>query len=267
MHEAAPWIKVLAHVGFAAKGLVYLLIGALALLAAVGRGGQTTDSEGALRTLLQQPFGWLLLLVIAVGLAGYAVWRFVQAALDPERPAGEDTRVAKRAAYAISGAVHAALAVQAARLAFGVNRARGGDSGAQDWTAMLMEQPMGRWLAVAVGVGIAVFGVMELVRAYRTDLPKQLDLSRLDPEARKWIVRFGRMGMAARGIVFAVMGGFLVRAAATYDASEARGIGGALKSLQEQPQGAWLLALVAIGLMAFGLFELVQSRYRRIGAA
>lgn len=267
MREAAPWVEGLAHAGFAAKGVVYLVIGALALLAAVGRGGQTTDSEGALRTLLQQPFGWLLLVVIAIGLAGYALWRFVEAAVDPEGAGTQDTRVVKRAAYAISGAIHAALAVQAARLVFGLRGASGGGSAPQDWTALVLAQPLGRWVVVAVGLGVAAFGLTELVRAYRTDLPKQLELGRLGHSARKWIVRFGRMGMAARGVVFVVMGAFLVRAAATHDASEARGLGGALASLHEQPHGPWLLGLVAIGLMAFGLFELVQARYRRIRAS
>ena len=267
VREAAPWVKVLARVGFAAKGVVYLIIGALAFQAALGQGGETTDPEGALQTVLRQPYGWLLLVVIAAGLAGYALWRFVQAALDPEGAGTRDTRFVQRAGYAISGVLHAALALQAARLAFGLSGARGGDSGPQDWTALVLAQPMGRWIVVAVGVGVAAFGVTELVRAYRTDLPKQLDLSRLGPSAGKWVVRSGRMGMAARGLVFGLMGAFLVRAAATYDPSEARGLGGALRSLHEQPHGPWLLAVVAIGFVAFGLFELVQARYRRISTA
>jgi hypothetical protein len=267
VREAAPWVKVLAHVGFAAKGVVYLIIGALALQAALGHGGQTTDAGGALRTVLRHPYGWLLLVVIAVGLTGYAIWRFVQAALDPEGAGTHEKRFVKRAGYAISGLLHAALALQAARLAFGLSGAGGGDSAPQDWTALVLAQPMGRWIVVAAGLGIAAFGFTEIVRAYRIDLPKQLDLSRLGDSARHWVVRFGRIGMAARGLVFGVIGAFLVRAAASYDSSEARGLGGALRSLHEQPYGPWLLAVVATGLMAFGLFELVQARYRRIDAA
>jgi hypothetical protein len=267
VREGAPWIQRLARVGFAAKGLVYLIIGGLALRAALGRGGQATDSQGAMLTILQQPFGRALLVVVAVGLAGYATWRFVQAALDPEGTGADGNRLAKRAAYAISGALHAALALAAARMAMGVGRARGGDSGAQDWTALVLAQPLGRWIVAAVALGIVAFGLAELVRAYRTELPRQLDLSRLSPSARVWVVRFGGMGMAARGVVFALIGGFLVRAALAYDSSQARGLGGALESLHAQAHGPWLLGLVAVGLIAFGLFELVQARYRRIRAA
>lgn len=263
---AAPWIQHLARIGFAAKGLVYLIIGALALDAALGRGGQATDSEGALLAILRQPYGWVLLVVVAIGLAGYAIWRFVQASLDPESMGADSKRVAQRAGYAISGVIHAALALEAARMASGFGAAGSGDSGPQDWTAMVLAQPLGRWVVAAVGLGILAFGLFELVRAYRTDLPKQLDLSRLGNPARVWVVRLGRMGMAARGVVFAVIGGFLVRAALAYDSSQARGLGGALRSLHEQGHGPWLLGLVAVGLMAFGIFELVQARYRRIYA-
>ena len=265
---AAPWIQRLARMGYAAKGVVYLIIGVLALQAALGRGGQTTDSEGALRTILRQPYGWIMLGVVAVGLAGYAIWRFVQAGMDPEGVGGDAKGMGKRAGYAISGVIHAALALEAARMAFGFGSGGGGsgDSGPRDWTAMVMEQPMGRWIIAAVGLGIAAFGLAELVRAYRTDLPKRLDLSRLSHSAREWVVRFGRMGMAARGVVFGVIGSFLVRAALNYDPSQARGLGGALDSLHDQAYGRWLLGLVATGLIAYGLYELVQARYRRIDA-
>jgi hypothetical protein len=264
VHQAAPWVERLARAGFAAKGVVYLVIGALALQAALGRGGETTDSGGALRTVLQQPYGWVLLAVIAIGLAGYAAWRFVEAGVDPQGLGDQGKGLVTRVGYAVSGVIHAALALEAARLAFGFGGGKSGDAGAQDWTALVLAQPMGRWIIAAAGLAIAVAGLVELVHAYRTDLPRRLDLSRLAPPAQVWVVRFGRMGMAARGIVFGLVGVFLVRAALTYDPSEARGIGGALITIHGQPYGPWLLGLVAIGLIAYGLFEGVQARYRRV---
>lgn len=265
--EAAPWIQRLARMGFAARGLVYLIIGGLALRAALGDGGQTTDSGGALRTILQQPHGWALLGVVAVGLAGYALWSFVQAGLDPEGIGRDGKGVAKRAGHALSGAIHAGLALQAARMAFGFSAKGGGESSPQDWTALLLAQPMGRWVVAAVGLAVAAFGLFELIRAYRTDLPKRLDLSRVGYSTRVWIVRSGRFGMAARGIVFGVVGSLLVRAALSYDSGQASGFGGALDSLHQQTYGQWLLGLVATGLIAYGLFELVLARYRRIDAS
>lgn len=265
---AEPWIQRLARMGYAAKGLVYLVVGGLALQVALGRGGRTTGSEGALRTILHQPFGWVLLGVVAVGLAGYALWRFVQAALDPE-DSGEGTKgIGKRAAFAISGIIHAGLALEAMRMAMGFSGGGGSsDSGPQHWTSVVLAKPLGQWLIAGVGLGIVVYGGFELVRAYRTHLSNRLDLSRLGSTRRTWVVRFGRLGLAARGVVFGVIGSFLIRAALQYDSSEARGLGGALASLREQVFGRWLLGLVAIGLAAYGMLELIKARFRRIDAA
>jgi hypothetical protein len=267
VREAAPWVQRLARMGYAAKGVVYLIIGGLAVKAALGEGGRTTDSEGALRTILQQPHGWLLLAIVAVGLAGYALWCFVQATIDPEGLGRDAKGMGQRAVRAISGAIHAGLALQGARMAFGLGGGNTGGSAAQDWTAAVLAHSMGRWIIAAVGLAIAAGGLLELTRAYRIDLPKQLDLSRLSSSARVWVVRCGRVGMGARGIVFAIIGTLVIRAALTYDSRETAGIGAALEKLHEQPHGRWLLGLVAAGLIAFGMFELVLARYRRIRAA
>ncbi len=170
---------------------------------------------------------------------------FVQAGIDPEGTGSDAKGIGTRAGYAISGAIHAALTLEAARLAVGLGAGGKGDSGPQDWTALALAQPFGRWIMVAVGLGIAAFGLAELVRAYRTDLPKRLDLSHLSQSRRGWVVRFGRMGMAARGVVFGVIGSFLVRAALNYDPSQARGLGGLILNLgyhvKDQALPVWLV--------------------------
>ncbi|HEV2129901.1 MAG TPA: DUF1206 domain-containing protein, partial [Longimicrobiaceae bacterium] len=124
-HGASPWVEGLARLGYAAKGVVYLIVGGLAAQAALGSGGQTTGSEGALSTILRQPLGQVLLGAVAVGLAGYALWRFVQAALDPEHRGTDAKGIAIRLGYAISGVIHAGLAIEAARMVLG----NGGGSG------------------------------------------------------------------------------------------------------------------------------------------
>lgn len=264
--EAAPWVEKLARLGYAAKGVVYLIIGGIAARAAFGSGERVQGSQGALQTILEQPFGRFLLALVALGLAGYALWRFVQAGLDPEHGGRTDGGgAAKRVGYAISGVIHAGLALAAARMVMG--RGGGGGDRTADWTATLMRQPAGRWLVAAVGLGIMAYGAYALYRAYQVKLSERLDLSRMSPAARTWAVRSGRAGIAARGVVFAIMGFFLLRAALRSNPGEARGLDGALQALQQQSYGPWLLGLVAIGLVGYGIYQLVEARYRRIQPA
>ena len=260
--DAAPWIEKLARLGYAAKGVVYILVGLLALQAARGS-QQATDSGGALRSILSQPFGQILLGIVALGLAGYTLWRWVAALLNPE---GE--KMAKRAGYAVSGIVHIGLTLTAVRLAMGSggNR-RSGDQAASRWTAEVMSHPMGKWLVALAGIVIAGYGLQQLYHAYTVKLDKQLALGELSGDMRNWVVRIGRAGLAARGVVFGIIGLFLLLAALRTDPGEARGLGGALQALEQQPFGPWLLGVVAIGLMAYGIYELVRARYRRIQPA
>jgi hypothetical protein len=261
--QLAPWIERLARVGYAAKGVVYILIGALAARAAAGTGGRTTDSRGALVTIGQGELGTVLLAVIAAGLLGYAAWRFIAAATDAEGQGHDGKGVAKRLAGAGRGALYVGLAVQAVRLIQGTGSGSSG-SGAEDWTARLMGAPFGRWLVAGVGCGIIAYALYQLYRAYAAKVRKHLDLGRLSAATQSAIVAIGRFGIGARGVVFLVVGWFLIRAARQTDASEASGIGEALDTLERQPHGAWLLGIVAVGLVAYGIYQLVNARYRRI---
>jgi hypothetical protein len=127
-----------------------------------------------------------------------------------------------------------------------------------------MTYPMGRWMVAAIGVGLVVYAVTQLVRAYKADLDDQLSLSRIDPGARRWVITLIRLGIAARGVVFLITGLFLTLAAWHEDAGEARGLSGALEALRRQPYGPWLMAAVAAGLIAYGFYLFVLARYRRI---
>jgi hypothetical protein len=265
--QLSPAIERLARVGYAAKGVVYVLIGALAARAALGTGGRTTDSRGALAAIGNGAFGTILLGVIALGLLGYAAWRFVAAATDAERAGDEPKGIAKRLASAGRGVLYAGLAVQAIRLMRGAGGATETGSGggrSEDWTARLMAVPYGRWLVAAVGLGIVAYAVYQLYRAYAAKVRKHLDLGRLSAEAQRAVVAIGRFGIGARGVVFLVIGWFLVRAARQADASEATGMAEALRTLQQQPYGKWILALVGLGFIAYGLYEFVNARFRRI---
>jgi Domain of Unknown Function (DUF1206) len=262
---AAPWIERLARIGFAAKAVLYTVVGVLAFQAAFGNGGDTTGSEGALQTLVRQPFGQIAMVVIAAGLFGYAAWRMIEAILDPERRGNGPKGIALRASFAARGLLHAALGVQAVRLATG----SGGNSGdgTEAMTARVLEAPFGPWLVVAGGLGVVGYGLYQIYRAVRAKLSKQLDLSSLSADAGPWVVKVCRIGIAARGIVFVVIGGLLARAGYAHSAEQAAGTGEALAVIGNQPFGPWLLAGVAVGLIAYGVYEMVQARYRVIRPA
>jgi hypothetical protein len=253
-----------ARLGFAARGLVYVIVGGFAFLAATGRGGGTTDAQGALRLLLVQPFGRFLLVLVGLGLAGYAVWRLVMTARDPERRAGESGGVAlaRRAGYLASGVANLALAAFAGSLALpGMIPAPGsGGDGPQDWTAMLMTQPFGRGLVALLGIAVIGAAGGFVVRAVRASFERSFD-----PAARTATIRnLCRAGILARAAVFAVVGLFFLLAAWHADPSEAKGLGSALEAVRQQPFGPALLGAVGLGLVAYGGYSWIACRWRRI---
>lgn len=259
--DAAPWVTRLARMGYAAKGLVYLTIGALSAQAAWSA-GKVEGSEGALSTLRGQPFGWTLLAMMAVGLAGYVVWRVVQATMDPENKGSDAKGLGARAGYAISAVAYTGLALEAVRLLSG-----GGRQGGGGWTATLMEKPFGQLLVGAVGLGIAGYGLFQLYRGATSDIAKRLGFGGLDADLRRRIVTLGRVGTCARGVVFAIAGWLVILSAVRYQPGKAAGVEGALEALREQSHGRWLLGAAALGLMAYGVFQLAKARYRRIQPA
>lgn len=255
-------IELIARWGYGARGAVYCLVGGLALLAAFGSGGQTGGSRSALQTVLAQPFGKVWLALIAVGLLGFALWRALEGAADADRRGKDWKALAVRIAHVISGGIYASLALFAARLAWGAAQSGGGeDAAARDWTGWLLQQPFGPWLVGLIGLAVAGTGLAFIRRGWRGNVTDRLALP---AQTQHWAVPLGRLGFAARGVVFILIGGFLVLAAIHGSSSDVRGLGGALRSLQAQPYGWVLLGLMAAGLFAFGVFGFVQARYRHI---
>lgn len=259
-----PWVERLMRLGFATKGVVYITIGLLAAQAAFGTGGQTTDSEGALKAISQQQFGVFLLSIIAVGLIGYALWRFVQAIIDPEHQKTDAKGIFQRLGYAMSGFIYSGLAFTAIKMLLGSGGSSGGGNSSQDWTARVLAQPFGEWLVGLAGAGVIGLGFYMLYEAYSAKFRRKLKLSEMSEDERKWTIRLGRVGHAARGIVFCVIGLLLVQAARLSDANQVEGPDGALQVLANQPFGPWVLGIVAIGLVAYGVFMLSMASSRRI---
>jgi hypothetical protein len=181
-----PWVEALARLGYVAKGVVYVVVGGLAVQAALGGGGETTGSEGALRAIGRQPFGEVLLWVLAVGLVGYSLWRLVSAFLDPEGKGTGAAEIANRGGYLASGVVHGLLAAYAFGLATGDGG--GGGGGTETWTARVLAHPFGAWLVGLAGLAVAVYAVKEAYVSYTRKYREDVAFSRLDLGAQRWIV-------------------------------------------------------------------------------
>jgi hypothetical protein len=262
VRTAGPVLTWLARLGFVAKGVVYTLVGGLALLAALDRGGDTTDQRGALRTIQHQPFGRTMLAIAAIGLLGYALWRLIQAIFDPEHVRHDAKSIGGRVVHFFSGAAYGFLAVAAWRMIVG------SDDGTADrtpgWTAQMMAQPAGPWLVGAVGLIVICVGAWQFYRAWRAKFGDKLVLARWGARMRDWIIRFGRLGYAARGVIFCLIGTFMIAAANHHNPGEAKGVGSAMHYIEGLRFGWVLLMIVALGLIAYGVFQLVEARYRKI---
>lgn len=262
--SAGPWITLLARFGYAAKGVVYIIIGVLAAYAAFKGSGETTDSHGALEEIISQPYGKYLLGAVAIGLAGYALWRFVQALKDTEDKGSGVKGIVIRIGYAVIGVVYAGLAFSAVQILLGFGSNGDSDSASQEWTETLLAQPFGQWLVALVGAIFIIFALSHFYKAYTAKFRRKLVTGEMSPKVQTFAIRTGRFGLTARGIVFGIIGAFFILAALHSNPGEARGLGGALTALQQQTYGQILLGVVALGLIAYGFYMLVEARYRRI---
>lgn len=254
------------RIGYLAKGLVFLIIGLLAGRVALGNGGGgNVDRKSALHAIYNQPFGQFLLWVVALGLIAYALFSLARAAIDLDGEGSKPGAVVKRIGYAAVAISYGAFAIAAARLVMGTGSGgKGSNASTQDWTRRLLDQPFGVWLVVLAGLIVLAFAFSQFGSAYKASFEKHLDLSGAGQTLRRWIVYCGRFGKAARGVVFAEIGFFLIVAALRHNNKDAMGLGGALAELARQPYGHVLLGLVALGFVAYGLFSFAEARYRAL---
>ncbi|MBT2774047.1 DUF1206 domain-containing protein [Halomonas sp. ISL-60] len=255
-------ITLFARMGYASRGIVYVLVGGLAALAPLGQGGQTEGSRGALERVLTAPFGNVLLGLIAVGLVGYAMWRTIQAVKDTDHHGSGAKGLAIRAGLLASAITHTLLAFFAATLIFqyagSSGDSGGGSQGVAGW---LMEQPFGRWLVGGVGLIMIGVGMSHAFKGYKAKFDKHFAMP---PQTQQWAYPICRFGLVIRGLVFVIVGSFFIIAAYQIDPNEAGGMGEVFSTLRGQPYGQWLLAFVALGLFAFGLYSVLAAIYRRI---
>jgi hypothetical protein len=249
----------LSRLGFVARGLIYAIIGVLALKLALGHGGKLTDQQGALHTVARQPFGKVLLTLVAIGLGGYALWRFVRAGLG-RGPEGSDSGFDRVAALA-SGVVYLGMCIIALRMLAGSSKA---SANPDKTTAGVLGWPAGTWIVGAAGLVLIGVGLYQGYRGLTKDFLADSKTEEMGPHVERWIGRIGLVGHLARMVVFALAGVFLVKAAVDYNAHEAVGIDGALAKVLDQPYGPFLLGVVAAGLIAFAAYSFSDARFRRI---
>jgi hypothetical protein len=254
-----PWISRLVRLGYLAKGVIYSLIGVLALRLAFGlRGGRLTDPSGVLRTILGQPFGLAMLALIGIGIVCYAAYYIFEALADLRRRGGGVRGWTNRTLTIIKAAVYGAIGVQALRVVlFG-----GRPSDRTEATAgALMRFPLGEWLLMAIGVGVAIYGFTQLRMVWRGGADDDIDVGRVRREA-PWILPLGRVGTAARSIIIVLMGAAIARSGWRGRAAEADGYSEILRTIASF--NPWLLTAIGAGLLAFGIYQLCHARYARI---
>lgn len=252
------WVDPLMRVGYAARGVVYVLLGAFALTAALG-GGSTPDSKTALAKLLDMPLGNIMLGLVVIGLLAYALWKFVDAAWDLDGKGDDPQGWGARSAQVISGVIHLTVAASVTPLLFGsTNSQNGGDQKVEHWTAVLMQQPLGRWLigftgAIAVGIGVQHF-IRACKESYKENLRYTARAERLDPLVK--------LGLIAHGAVVVIVGVFFLWAAWSAEPSRAGGTREALVALRTSEGGHILFLVMALGLLGFAVYCFIEAAYR-----
>jgi hypothetical protein len=257
----SPWIGRLGRMGLLAQGFSFGIVGVLALLLAVRHGGGAESREGALQRLAGNGLGQTLLVGLAVGFAGYATWRLAQAIFDRDGEGTDGSGLAKRASRAGKAAIYIALLVSTIDV---IGDGRGGGTNEGKTTAGVLDWPAGRWLVMAAGAAFAGVAVYQAYRAVTDKFMDHMKTGEMSDLEERAVQAIGIAGLAARAVVFGLVGWFLVKAAVQYDPQEAVGLDGALATLAGAPYGPFLLGLTAAGLIAFGLFCVAQARYRRV---
>ena len=261
-NEPADWVKVFARIGLIAKGVVYAIIGVLAFQTAIGSGGQTSGAKGAIHQIAQESYGQILLVLMGIGLVAYTIWKFLQAALDPDNKGSDGKGIAERIAWVVSGISYGILAVFAFSLLGGGGGSGGGGGGSQEMTAKLMSQPFGIWLVGLVGVIIIASGIFQIVKGYKEKFTDRMNFAEMSQKEKDLGLKTGKIGYIARGVVFVIIGVFFIQAALSHDPSQAGGLDKALQEISSQTYGAILLGLTAIGLIAYAVYSFVLAKYR-----
>jgi hypothetical protein len=259
---SSGWLKGLARGGLMARGVNYLLIGILAVQIGVGAGSEEADQSGILLAVARHPGGTIVLWLLAVGFAGLAIWRLAEVIYGRAGPEGH--KPTNRLASLARGVFYGFVCVGMVGFLLGTGGHRSSNSQSKDLTAQFMSHAGGRWLVLLAGLVVVGMSIVMVVGALRKKFLKDLRVAEMSPHTRKAVETLGTVGNTARGVVFGVVGLFLVVAAVTFDPKKAQGLDGGLRKLATTPLGPWLLIAVALGLVTFGVYSCCESRWRNV---
>jgi hypothetical protein len=259
---SSRWLEGLARGGLVARGVNYALIGLLAVQIGLGAGGEEADRVGALHAVAKHSGGTVALWLLAVGFAGLAIWRLAEAIYGQAGPEGH--KATKRLASLARAFFYGFVCVGVVSFLLGAGTPSSSNSQSKDITARVMGHAGGRWLVGLVGLVVAGVSIAMVVGGLRRKFLKHLRTGQMSSQTRTVVETLGTVGVAARGVVFGVVGVFLVIAAATFDAASAQGLDGGLRKLATTPLGPWLLVAVALGLITFGVYSCCEARWRNV---
>jgi hypothetical protein len=252
----------LARVGLTARGVMYVLIGIIAVQIALEGSRQQADRTGAVRLVTQTSFGSTALWLLVIGFAGMTLWRLSEAIGGSADSDGR--KASKRLANLARAVFYAVVTYGILKYALGIGRPSSSDSQSQDLTAAALKHPGGQLIVMIAGVIIVIAGLYTIYRAYKRTFLKNLRLGRAPARTRKAVTRLGQIGGIARGFVYATIGIFLVIAAKDANPGQAKGVDSALRALAHTPLGPVLLAVVALGLVTFGVYSWCEARWRAV---
>jgi uncharacterized protein DUF1206 len=252
----------LARAGLAARGVVYVLVGIIAIQIAVDGTKQQADRVGAVRLVAQTPLGSVILWLLVIGFAGMTLWRLSEAIWGSNESGGH--KASQRVANLGRAVFYAAVTYGILKYALGIGQPGSSDQQSQDLTAAALRHPGGQTVVAIVGIVVAAAGLYLMVKAYRREFLKHLRLGTASPATRKTVTRLGQIGGIAQGFVFGTIGVFLVIAALDANPQQAKGIDSALRALAHTPLGPWLLVVVALGLVTFGVYSWCEARWRAV---
>jgi hypothetical protein len=259
---SSPWVELLERVGYIARGVLYVVMGALAVGLALGHGGKATDQSGSLAALAGGTFGKVLLLAFVVGLAAYSLWGFVRAIFDPLNRGDHAAGIAERLGFAWSGFAYAGLALFALELFVGIGKASQDSTRSQ--ISRILAYPAGEWAVTVIGLVSMVVGLGQFYMAYTAKFKQDMKRAEMTEAQENLVGGLGRLGFVARGVTFTLVGWFVFQAGLHRDPARVRGFGGAFMFLLSQPNGRLLLGLVALGFIALGLHSFAAARWMRL---